>query len=413
MWQSKIGVFAVSWPDQCEEWTVHLARVLTGGDRLGGEGNPAEREVILHMPQERERGSLRIRPDNNGISCVLFAEHEVAESDVQRWRDAAAEAAEQIGRHDQDFAWQAILGPHPGSPEWVRPSPLAKSEVVGPVMLVPGGVQMREFSGLARARIDSSGMFRYSWPVVASGVVRTYSPFAAEYQARRDAYRVCALLTLSRGTYWLARGGPRVLAPGHGGPLESPQSVGPWDSTPWSDGVLTDDFNVYKGGEHIVIPPWMLTAWEVLDEDDNLKQAVHASYEAISLEIGHPSAAFLLYVAAIEGIGARLVELTRCKNCGSQVGARRRFREALKTVMSPDEVKTLAGIAYGARSKTGHEGQLHGAEHAFGHGDFSLFDFDDADYFDFALIRPIRKACRQLLVNIFKERQSAIECVVS
>jgi hypothetical protein len=100
-----------------------------------------------------------------------------------------------------------------------------------------------------------------------------------------------------------------------------------------------------------------------------VRAALYAYYEAIGLEMDHPSAAFLVYVAAIEGMGARLSDLKRCdccEKCEAQTGAQRRFRKALRTVMSNKEAERLA-YAHDLRSKTGHEGQLFGTEGTYGY----------------------------------------------
>ncbi len=351
------------------------------------------------------RCGLRVRPAPGGIVCVVFdAERPVSEDEAQLWRAAAESAVAQMGKSDQAFAWRAILGPHPSAPEWHRPAPLAEPTVVGPVLLTPGGVRMREMAGHSGGRIDRPWPARYTWPVIASGTEHTYSWELAEHLARKRAHRTCAVLSVILGTCWIPRSGPDVQIPG--GPERGlsavPQSIGSWESTPHPDESLTADFNAYGGEDPLVLPAWTQRAWDLMEHDETIRKAVHGCYEALRLEMEHPSAAFVVYVATIEGIGARFADLKHCKECGSNVGARRRFREALKTVLPAAEVKALADEAYGVRSKTGHEGQLFGAEQTFGYTNFSLFQFDDADVFDFGLVWPIRKACRELIGNLLR-----------
>ena len=305
-----------------------------------------------------------------------------------------------MGRSDQDFDWRAILGSHPSAPEWHRPSPLAAGDDrasapnpwrhtdarIDRVLSRPYREALACSLHLARNRLRN---------------VHTYSPDFAQYSARGLAHRVCALVSVILGTCWIPRD-PDLQIPGwpEQGLSGVPQSVGPWDSTQFPDESLPADFNVYTGDDSLVLPAWTPRAWDLIEQDATVRTAVHGCYEALSLEIEHPSAAFLVYVATIEGIGARLVDLKRCKECGSQTGARRRFREALKTVLPADEAKMLANVAYDTRSKTGHEGQLFGSEQTFGYSKFSLFQFDDADVFDYALLWPMRKACRELIGNM-------------
>jgi hypothetical protein len=47
-------------------------------------------------------------------------------------------------------------------------------------------------------------------------------------------------------------------------------------------------------------------------------------------------------------------------------------------------------------------GQLFGAEQTFGYSKFSLFQFDDAEVFDHALLWLMRKACRELIGNMLR-----------
>jgi hypothetical protein len=81
-----------------------------------------------------------------------------------------------------------------------------------------------------------------------------------------------------------------------------------------------------------------------------------------------PSYSLLAFIGSVEGIGAKLQPLRRCEccsSCQSSVGAGRRFREALKLVLPGTEVKYLAAF-YEQRSKTVHEGRLHGDELTIG-----------------------------------------------
>jgi hypothetical protein len=410
VWQVEIGVFPVAWPAQCDEWAFYLSRIL--GERnpfgLPAEGNYGAGEVVLRPPSfdSPVRSSMRVRPHADGIVCAVFAPDEdvIDEDQVRPWQDAAAAAILEFGQHYQDFTWQAVLGPHPNSPDWLRFGPLGDQEKLGPVQLAPGGVLMREFSGPARARIDQPWPGCCSWPVAASGTIRTYDGEVALYRCRHDAYRTCALLSLLCARYWLPRSGPDIQRPGFPdlGPVRVPQSVGQWDDTGHPDSSLPADFNTYKDDDPLLaIPPWMAHAWTLLERDEIIRASLYAYYEAIGLEMDHPSAAFLVYVAAIEGIGTRLAHLKRCdccEECDAQIGAQRRFRKALKTVMSNKKVEQLA-YAYDTRSKTGHEGQLFGTEGTYGYSGFSPFKPDVAGVFDLVMLGEIRNACRAVIAK--------------
>jgi hypothetical protein len=365
-------------------------------------------DVILDPPPKSGmQCSLRIRRDPGGIACIVFgSEGPGNEDDAARWREAAETAVAALGHHDQDFSWSAVVGPGPTAPDWKDVGPLAAVVTVGPVELAPGGVQMGELTGFAHGRIDSPWPERRTWPVIASGTVRSYKADYAWQQAQGQVHRVCALLSLISGIWWTLRSGPHVWLAGtpERGPVVVPQSVGPWERMRWTDQPLPEDFNVYSGDEFLPIPPWAGRAWNFMDADESIKRAVHGCYEAMGLDVDHPSVAFLLYVATIEGIGARLVDLKHSKSSGPPRGAAERFRTALATVLSPDDAKSLGNIAYRAyRSKTGHEAQLFGSEDTFGYSRFSMFTFDEADVFFWGYLMPLREACRQILGKILRE----------
>lgn len=409
VWEKHIGVLPVSWTEQGDEWEFHLANALGGPGYLEGQGSSMGRgDVILGPPpMSGMQCSLRVRRDSGGIACIVFGDERPGnEDDAARWREAAEVAVEKVGRHDHDFSWRAIVGPGPTGSEWRRPGPLAATVTIGPVELIPGGVQMRELAGFAHGQIDSPGPERRTWPVIASGTIRSYNEDYVRHQAQGQAHRICALLSLISGIWWTLRSGPHVWLAGtpQRRPIAVPQSVGPWEATHYAGQPLPADFNVYAGGEFLPIPAWTEQAWNLMDTDENIKKAVHGCYEAMGLEANHPSVAFLMYVATIEGIGTRFIDLKHCKSCGSRTGAGLRFREALATVLPPDEAKSLGNAAYrDYRSKTGHEARLFGGEDTFGYSSFSMFTFDEADVFFYAYLMPIRQACRQIIGKILRE----------
>lgn len=409
MWESDLGVLPVSWPDQAGEWLSHLPQALTGCGGVGLEGTWAERVVTAKtVAGDRWPSRLLVRPaDTEGIRCIVAGDgDEASEDQVRPWREAAARALAEMGRHDQDFGWQAILGPSPRRLNLLRDSPLDGPARLGPVLLEPGGVQMRERSGSTPADVSqylpgypSLDLPRHSWPVIASGTARSYDAFAADRKARFDAHRTCALLTLLWREHWVPRAGPQIPMPGWSlPPLQVPQSVGVWGHAE-PDTSLPADFNTYDGTEPpLAIPEWAQGAWAALDADPVLATAVSAHYEARSLDYDHPSAAYLGYVAAVEGVGTKLVELTRCEECNAFRDAAKRFRKALKTVMTNSQVRKLS-YAYDVRSATAHDGTMFGSEETLGHGWMSPFEYDLRSTFGISLLGGIRNASRRVVTR--------------
>ncbi|MBN9743520.1 hypothetical protein DMP23_20975 [Amycolatopsis sp. A1MSW2902] len=145
----------------------------------------------------------------------------------------------------------------------------------------------------------------------------------------------------------------------------------------------------------------MPEAWRFLKADPGLAAAVHARYEAMRLHRRHPSLAYLTYVAAIESFGKRFVDDAPydCQpNCPHPKGvAQKRFRKALKTVLSNTEIRHFATVAYKIRSSTGHEGSLFRWEQTFGRLPFSLFQ--TVPNFDISRLGEMRNVSQQVLIT--------------
>jgi len=401
VWESDIGVFPVSWASQGDEWVLHLSKTLVGRERIRLEGSYSEKVMSVGPADETLPSTLRVRPDPAGIRCTVVGDgDEPSEDQTQRWREAAATAAAGLGRHDRDYGWQAVLGPNPRRPDLHVP-PLAGPARLGPVLLDPGGVQMREWVSSGPAEISEHEP-SYSWPVIASGTVRAYDYNAADILAKFAVHRTCALLTLFCGPHWLPRIGPQVFDQRWGvPPLRVPQSVGERGQAEPDNKPLAD-FNTNDGDEPLWLPEWTADAWDALDTDRILATAVSAYYEATSMETDHPSAAFLAYVAAIEGIGSKLADLDRCETCKSQKGAGRRFRKALRTVMTANEAGKLAH-AYDRRSATAHDGTLFGTEQTLGYPRISAFEYDSRFMFDILMVGQIRRASLRVVTKALSD----------
>ena len=127
-------------------------------------------------------------------------------------------------------------------------------------------------------------------------------------------------------------------------------------------------------------------------------------YEGMRLEQEHPSLAYLTLVAAIEGYGMRLAGDAPCDcqpGCTHvKTAATKRFREALKTVMTGREVRRVSGLAYDLRSYTGHQGSLFGSEKTFGYAPhLSLFNVPGDAVLDCVILGELRNASRQVLAK--------------
>jgi hypothetical protein len=248
-------------------------------------------------------------------------------------------------------------------------------------------------------RTGGSG-FRHSFPVIASGQFSTYEWGRAALVAEVCLRRTCALLSLLTGAVWIPRSHPSQRDDG-AAPLQVPAVFG---HVPPIPGEAEWRGQILPGTRTFTLPGWIEQAWPALDADDGLAQAVNAVYEGMRLEQEHPSLAHLTFVAAIEGFGMRFAEEIPCDchpGCPHvKTAAQKRFRKALKTVMTNREVDRVAGIAYELRSHTGHRGSLFGSEKTFGYSPhLALFKVADDAVFDYMILGELRNASRRVLAK--------------
>ncbi|MGO9078072.1 MAG: hypothetical protein ACLQDY_03405 [Streptosporangiaceae bacterium] len=404
MWEQDVGVFPVSFQRQGDEWAHHLSVILTGNGHMGASGTDGQSPVELGPPLDGPVSSkLYVRPHEEGISCMATGEDESEPSALEQaelWRAAAAEAASALGQHDQVFTWEAILGTSPHTYGLDRIGPLKLPQRVGPIQLSPGGVCSRE--QVFSERLGQGFGLRHSFPIIASGEVTTYTWNRVQPIAELCLRRTCALLSLFTGGEWIPRTHPR-LRPSTGEHMQVPAVFGDVPEIPGRSDGSEWRGEVPADAEFFELPDWLEGAWPKLDADAELARAVDALYEAMRLEQKHPSLAHLTFVAAVEGFGMRFVPDASCDchaECRHQKPvAQKRFRKALKTVMTDREVRQTARLAYELRSSTGHSGNLFGSEVTFGYSHHGLFEAPYTAVFDYGVLGHLRNASRRVLAT--------------
>jgi hypothetical protein len=407
MWERDVGAYPVDFERQGDEWTYHLAVELTGNGFITARGTDGTDPVEIGPPSSGPLTSrLHVRPHEGGLTCTVVGDGDVAADDqVEPWRRAAESAVASLGRRNHDFGWETIVGtdPHMLGPD--HNGCLKEARNLGPIILTPAGVCMREYVA-PRELIDQQGFgIRHSFPIIAAGRINTYDWQRAVPMAQRVLRHTCALLSLCTDELWMPRSQLRQLYDGAEG-LHVPATVGP--ETLAADFLRESEWTgeIPPGTPTFDLPKWIDQAWQSLIADPGLATAVNAHYEAMRLHWEHPSLAHLTYVAAIEGFGARFakpVTCDCCPDCTCEKGvAVKRFRKALKTVMTNREVKQLADLTYDLRSRTGHEGRLFGSEETFGYSEMSLFFAAIDVVFDYSVLRTLRHASRNVLLKALK-----------
>jgi hypothetical protein len=272
--------------------------------------------------------------------------------------------------------------------------------IVSPQARIPVGWVAACMRELAPSERTGSSGYRHTFPVIASGQVSTYEWGRVALAGEACLRQTCALLSLLTGAVWVPRSHPSERAD-DAAPLQVPSVFG---TVPPFPGETEWRGQIWPGSPEFTLPGWIESAWPALDADVGLAQAVNAVYEGMRLEPEHPSLAHLTFVAAIEGYGMRLADDVPCDcqpGCTHvKTVAMKRFREALKTVMTSREVRRIAGLAYDLRSHTGHQGSLFGSEKTFGYSPhLSLFNVAGDAVFDYVILGELRNASRHVLAK--------------
>ena len=405
MWEQNIGTFPVDFTEHGNEWAHHLGNAMGGGFRRTSGTDSHGGPVEMGPPLDDSMTSiLRVHPHPDGISCTVVGDVGTPSPDqVDPWRTGARKAMDEIGHHQQTHVWDALVGVSPSAVQGFHPLGQIRATDVGPLTLAPGGVHMREFRG--QDRVDSQFItISRSFPVVVTGQVETYHWDPVVPVAQAQLRRLCALLTLHRRQLWEPRTLPWPQGP-DGSVLKIPTSVGPEFPSPHGEEWTGE---VPPGTGNWRLPLWVLGAWKRLDGDPELETALSAYYEAVRLGRRHPSLSLLTFVAAIEGVGMRSVPDSMCDchpECKHRKGvAEKRFRKALKTVLTQKQVKELAGPLYDQRSHTGHRGTLFGSEQVLGYGGHAG-PFQVNPYFQFEAVQLGRLAqvANDVLVKVLSE----------
>jgi hypothetical protein len=335
------------------EWTHHLSREI-GAEGLSGTAVPYGGWLIQRTSPPLRTALLLMGASGSCAAFVVSDDEPPSDVEVAFWTKAVERAANTMRTTESDVRWVAIIGP---SFESSRQEDCALTErgKVGPIFLEPLTTPHYDYVSQDPHFIVASAMRAFrSHPVMAKGVVRTYSwwdngPHAAGTQLGR----ITAILTLATGSHWVIRMRPDVDR------QQEPLKLPPRSPALAASQPMLEDQN-HINPVPFSLAPWMDSAWSLVDKDQKFADALFAYAEGMSLRERHASLAFLSFVAAIEAIGSKYVESERCPSCGVTTGAGKQFRHAATMVMSEEEAKLLN--PYAKRSRIAHSGKLHGFE---------------------------------------------------
>jgi hypothetical protein len=400
-WLRDGGVEPIDWEAASDEWLHHLSERLTQDPRrirvsqtlfdmttqpfieiaaVSADGGPIDTRLLLV-------------PTKAGLLTFFGGrEAEVDESDCDAWAEAAKAATRDLGSGEQQFEWTAIIG-SPVERMGGTESALSGPAVIGPFTLSAMAHPLREAWSQPGNPSLGSWSTGSSWPILVSGHNRGYDWNKAGRAAAFDLELLCALLTVaSDHDCFVVREG---LAPLDWGTRTAPETL-PWQCLPAEPEKQEDRSTAWS------LPTWTAQAWEHLVAHPWLAAAVTSYHEGAQAALKHPSLALVAYIAAIEAVSSRLLVASRCTECGSTKHIRARFQAALRLVRD-DATAAFIGNAYRPRSKTVHQGILHGGELRRGHVAHT-WGRDPIRDFEWGTVYQMGRAAHDLLARALQDR---------
>lgn len=269
--------------------------------------------------------------------------------------EALLRALQRLGEAQPVHRWWAVVGPL--GAQINGPQRLTADATVDGMLFKAASAT---YTAIEEASPPSIGGWQthVSFPVIVEGTSRGYDWSMVAENAAGTLNSVSALFSLAFDAHWKIRKTPRPSTAADGEHALPLQMVGVD-----LGGVEAGAYPARR--EEVTVPPWLAWAWKKLQEDALLAQALSSHHEGMALSEQHPSYALIAFISTIEYLGQRALPLETCDFCNSALHAAKRFREALKPVTTAKERKHLNNL-YEKRSRTAHEGVLHGGEQTRG-----------------------------------------------
>lgn len=390
-WIRELGVQSLTDPSRGDEWFVRLGECASSkGGQVTGHLRDATTGPFIEVrgqASRREASDTRLLIVHLDQSLALFAggRDEAPDEDVIAfWLDAAKCAGTRLGLEGEPVRWSALVGP-PIPRVAGFETTLADTVRIGPFALTPESRPLRE-SWPSRPPSINSRTLASTWFIGVEGNSKGYNWQVAGKAAALDLQKLSSLLSVTGA-------GPTVVreAPA---PLDWGRRTVP-NTNPWEPQDVSGDAPAPRAWTP---PTWLGDAWNRLESTPWLAHALAAHHEGLVARYDHPSLALIAFIAAIEAISNRLWIEHRCETCGARLQISARFRATLRTVLSQDNADLL-GRAYSPRSKTVHEGHLHGSEAAAGVYSIGALSMDSGMTFEWRTVFRMGEASESLLLR--------------
>jgi hypothetical protein len=356
---ASVGVESFDWGTQGDEWVHRVSECMAETDRFSVTGHKYDdtTKPFIEFTGARPSGApldthLVIIPREAGVFIAVAGKtEELDEAAANAWAQAARCATLRLGTPSTEYHWTAVIAPPAIRITGSEPAIDGEANV-GVFRLMSGGQPLHEMMPPQLPSFSSAGS-GVSWPILVEARHTGYSWAAALQKAAFDLHHLCGLLSLVLGECLVVREAPAPVAHGV---RQTPSRLW-WQH--WPEDFYTSTAPESRNVK--TIPNWVSAALEYMNKRPQLGHAVAVHHEGLCAQLEHPSLALIAFVASIEAVANLLFREERCPECNAHRNVAARFRATLRLVATDEEARHL-GAAYSPRSRTVHQGWLHGGE---------------------------------------------------
>jgi hypothetical protein len=389
---TSVGVESFDWGTQGDEWVHRVSECMaeTDGFSVTGHKYDDTTKPFIEFTGARRSGTpldtrLVIIPQEAGVFIAVAGKtEEPDEAATDAWAQAARCATLRLDTSGTDYRWTAVIAPPAVRITGAEPTIVGEANVDF-FRLIASEQPLYEMMPPQLPSFTSAGS-GVSWPILVEAQHTGYNRAAALQKAAFDLHRLCALLSLVLGDCLVVREAP---APVVDGVRRAPSRLW-WQH--WAEDI--DASTAAEPRNVTTIPNWISAAWQHMKDRPQVGHAVAVHHEGLRAQFEHPSLSLIAFVASIEAVANLIFKEERCPECNAHKDVAARFRAALRLVASDEEARRL-GAAYVPRSKTVHQGRLHGGETTLGMFNFS-WGADPIREFDW-MVWGMRTTSRKLL----------------
>ncbi|HVF06382.1 MAG TPA: hypothetical protein VNA20_16185 [Frankiaceae bacterium] len=357
------GALDVAWAERGDEWIGHLWEALaTKAPNFGHNAGVADsnekipwRHYIYELRESDLHSQLVLAEESlSKFRVLITGTGEQTPDQVAPWIYAIREARRRTGKSDRPWVWRSYAAIKPSLTSFdVR---LARDIALATdIRIVPDSkpilLRPATRAGITAVRLH---------PATVHALVAQTSA-GIESDAQRKAAllveRACQLVSLVLDEPFVVMEDVQLQEG-----LESLEDAAPLfpDQSTQDRDILTTVGSLDRVIE--VDNRELVRAWALLGDDAVLRHAIGAHHQGLRMMDEHHSYAAIAFVSVLETLADEEVATAgQCATCGQLTGLASKYRRAVSEAFGDAAVKILDSM-YDHRSKTAHEGILHGPE---------------------------------------------------